>query len=187
MKNEVEESGKKIKYLIFGFIFIFYPFIALNYISYLDYMAIVTGWLLLITGIIILIYFVADVKENILIRLLPLLGFIFMIADSFLIFSVIYPNALTDEIILQTYAAKVFIEGKDPYINSNMYGAFKYIVPNPLYVTPGLNGKLVEILLYPGMSVLAFVPVVLFNLPDYTNSSILHSSESAFHLQISEG
>lgn len=168
MKHEEENRGRKVKYLLLGLLFVFYPFIAINYISYLDYPAIITGWALLLTGIVLVLFFVADVKENIVIRTLPIIGFILMIADSFLIFSLFYPNALTDEIIIQTYAAKILIEGKDPYINSNMYGAFKYIIPNPLYVTPGLNGKLVEILLYPGMSVLAFVPVALFNLPDYT-------------------
>lgn len=175
MKHAEENRGRKVRYLIFGFAFLLYPFIEINYISYLDYSAIVTGWALLLTGIVVILFFLADLKENIVIRTLPLIGFILMIADSFFIFSLIYPNALTDEIIIQTYAARLFIEGKDPYINSNMYGAFKYIIPNPLYVTPGLNGSLVEILLYPGMSVLAFVPVVLLDLPDYTTLLIFAS------------
>ncbi len=168
MKFESLYKGNKVKYLILGVVFVFYPFVALNYISYLDYGAIVTGWLLVFIGIFILLHFVADFKEGIIIKILPILGFLLMLIDSFVILASFYPNALTDEIIIQTYAAKLLVEGKDPYINSNMYGAFRYIAPNPLYVTPGLNGKLVEILLYPGMSVLTFVPVVLFNLPDYT-------------------
>lgn len=164
----MQQNFKKIRYLLLGAIFIFFTFVSLNYISYLNYGAILSGIALLLIGIVMLLYFVSNLKANKIISFLPILGLVLMVADSFFIISRIYPNALTDEIIIQTYAAKMFLEGKDPYINSNMSGVFNFIQPNPLYVTPGLNGKLVETVLYPGMSVLAFVPVALFNLPDYT-------------------
>ena len=36
----------------------------------------------------------------------------------------VFPNAMTDEIAVSTYAAKLFLEGKDPYSNANMAPVF---------------------------------------------------------------
>ena len=169
MNSEAEvKKLSRIRYFVFGLVFIILPFISINYTSYLDYGAIINGLILVVIGIILLLVFLTDITESKIIRNLPYVGFVLSTVQLFFVISTLYPNALTDEIILQTYAAKIFLEGKDPYINSNMLGAFSYIKPFSLYVTPGLNGKLVEILLYPGMSVLAFLPVAYFHLPDYT-------------------
>ena len=169
MKSETEvKKLSRIRYFVFGLVFIILPFISINYTSYLDYGSIINGVILVVLGIILMFVFLTSIKESKIIKNLPYIGFVLSIVQLFFVISTLYPNALTDEIILQTYAAKIFLEGKDPYIKSNMLGAFSYIKPYSLYVTPGLNGKLVEILLYPGMSVLAFLPVVYFHLPDYT-------------------
>ena len=163
-----DKKLNRIRYFVFGIIFIALPFISINYTSYLNYPAIINGVALVIIGALLFILFLTNIKESPILKNLPYLGFLLSLVQLFFVISSLYPNGLTDEIIIQTYAAKIFLEGKDPYINSNMMGAFQYIKPYSLYVTPGLNGKLVEILLYPGMSVLAFLPVVYFHLPDYT-------------------
>ena len=163
-----DKKLNRIRYFVFGIIFIALPFISINYTSYLNYPAIINGVALVIIGALLFILFLTNIKESLIFKNLPYLGFLLSLVQLFFVISSLYPNGLTDEIIIQTYAAKIFLEGKDPYINRNMMGAFQYIKPYSLYVTPGLNGKLVEILLYPGMSVLAFLPVVYFHLPDYT-------------------
>ncbi|MGC8609129.1 MAG: glycosyltransferase family 87 protein, partial [Thermoplasmata archaeon] len=66
-----------------------------------------------------------------------------------------------DEIAIQKYAASIFLQGKDPYIKSNMIGLFNHYNV-PLFETPMLTGGNVYYLLYPGLSVLLVIPSVLF-------------------------
>ncbi|MHB1439186.1 MAG: glycosyltransferase 87 family protein [Cuniculiplasma sp.] len=166
--SENEKQINHLRYFVFGLAFISIPFISINYTSYLDYAAIINGILLVIIGVTLFIFLISKIRETKFFKNLPYFGLALSILQLFFVIATLYPNALTDEIIIQTYAAKVFLEGKDPYINSNMSGVFNSIHPFPIYVTPGLNGKLVEVLLYPGMSVIAFLPVAYFHLPDYT-------------------
>ncbi len=162
------ENAIRYRYAIFGLSFILIPFLTIDFISYDDVAAIVNGWALVVIGFILLLYFSSFLKIERFVNLLSYIGLILTLFEVFFVVSSIFPNAYTDEIIIQYYAAKIFLEGKDPYINSNMSGVFHYISPNPIFVTPGLNGRIVNYLLYPGMSVLAFVPAAYFNLPDYT-------------------
>ena len=166
--SENEKQINHLRYFVFGLAFISIPFVSINYTSYLDYAAIINGILLVIIGVTLFIFLISKIRETKFFKNLPYFGLALSILQLFFVIATLYPNALTDEIIIQTYAAKVFLEGKDPYVNSNMSGVFNSIHPFPIYVTPGLNGKLVEILLYPGMSVIAFLPVAYFHLPDYT-------------------
>ena len=156
----------KFKYLLLGVVYSIVPFGTLYTISYLNLAAIINGWLLFITGIICILYFLIFPENKKFINMVTFAGLIFITVQFFLVIANLYGNATTDEIIIETYAAKIFLQGKDPYVNSNMVEVFKFITP--IFGTPMLNGNNVYFLLYPGMSVLAFVPFVYLNLPDYT-------------------
>ncbi|MGP6207223.1 hypothetical protein ACNF42_04220 [Cuniculiplasma sp. SKW3] len=164
---------ERFRYALSGFAFIIIPFLSIDFVSYLNTAAIVNGWILVIVGFLLLLYFSSLFKGKTIPNYLIYIGLILSIIEVFFVVSTIFPNAYTDEIIIQYYAAKIFTEGKDPYINSNMVNVFKTIKPNPIYVTPQLNGGIVNYLLYPGMSVLAFIPAAYFGLPDYTDLFVI--------------
>jgi uncharacterized membrane protein len=165
-QNDKAAYIKKLRYFLFAIIFITFPFTTIDFVSYLNYSAIALGVILLLLGIYLFFYVLTDFNESIYVRIVPYIGLFLSLIEFFLVISNIYPNASTDEVILQTYAAKMFLEGKDPYINGNMSGAFNFL--SPQYITPELNGSVVKAILYPGLSVLIFMPVILFNIPDYT-------------------
>ncbi|MGP6293361.1 glycosyltransferase 87 family protein [Caldiplasma sukawensis] len=96
-----------------------------------------------------------------------LIGSILFAIVSLFIIRYYIANSNTDEIIIENFAARLFLEGKDPYINSLMQQVFKQFPPNPNYITPSLYGGNVNYLLYPAMSFLVFIPVVVFSLPNY--------------------
>ncbi|EQD35723.1 conserved hypothetical protein, membrane [mine drainage metagenome] len=98
---------------------------------------------------------------------LPYIGLILVIFELFLLVISIFPNAMTDEIAVSTFAAKLFLEGKDPYSNANMAPVFSSYF-RPAGYTPTLFGGVMNTLIYPGMSVLVFIPVVLLKLPNYS-------------------
>jgi uncharacterized membrane protein len=167
--SDNQVNWTRFRYALSGFAFILIPFLSIDFISYKNTAAIVNGWILVIIGFFLLLYFSSLFKNEKIVNYLTYLGLILSIVEIFFVVSTIFPNAYTDEIIIQYYSAKIFMEGKDPYMNSNMVNVFKNIKPNPIYVTPQLNGGIVDYLLYPGMSVIAFLPAAYFGLPDYTD------------------
>ena len=171
--SEDQIDWERFRYALSGFAFILIPFLSIDFVSYLNTVAIINGWALVLVGFLLLLYFSSLFRGQKIPNYLIYLGLLLSIVEIFFVVSTIFPNAYTDEIIIQYYAAKIFMEGKDPYINSNMVNVFRTIKPNPIYVTPQLNGGIVNYLLYPGMSVLAFIPAAYFGLPDYTDLFVI--------------
>jgi uncharacterized membrane protein len=157
----------KLKYFLLGIIFTILPLETIFFVSYLNFYEIINGWILFVIGLICILYFLTYIELPKFIKFVSLAGLFFITIQFFIVIASVFGNATTDEIIIETYAAKIFIQGQDPYINSNMVGVFKFITP--IYGTPMLNGNSVYFLLYPGMSVLAFIPFVYLNLPDYAS------------------
>ncbi|MHB8361807.1 MAG: glycosyltransferase 87 family protein, partial [Thermoplasmataceae archaeon] len=153
--------------LVFGILFVTFPFEVFPFISYLNIPAIIGFWILIVTGVILLIYmFIPGIKIPI-VEKLPYIGLIIVIFELFLLVISVFPNAMTDEIAVSTFAAKLFLEGKDPYSNANMAPVFSTYF-RPAGYTPTLFGGVMNTLIYPGMSVLVFIPVVLLKLPNYS-------------------
>ncbi|MCL5678396.1 MAG: hypothetical protein M1442_03915 [Candidatus Thermoplasmatota archaeon] len=84
----------------------------------------------------------------------------------------------TDEIAIETYAARLTLNGIDPYVGANMVGVFQLYHVSFYYLTPLLTGGFVHSLNYPGLSVLLMLPgalgwvhsnyvLVFFNLASY--------------------
>ena len=170
-ENTIEEKKKeefrRFKFLVFGILFVTYPFEVFPFISYLDIPAIIGFWISIIIGGILLIYLFIPKFKFPLIEKLPYIGLIITIFELFLVVISVFPNAMTDEIAVSTYAAKLFLEGKDPYSNANMAPVFNSFF-RPSGYTPTLFGGVMNTLIYPGMSVIAFIPVVVLNLPNYS-------------------
>jgi len=169
--TEIEEKKKeefrRFKFIVFGILFVTYPFQVFPFISYLNIPAIIGFWVSIIIGGILLIYVFIPKLKIPLIEKLPYIGLIIVIFELFLVVISVFPNAMTDEIAVSTYAAKLFLEGKDPYSNANMAPVFNSFF-RPAGYTPTLFGGVMNTLIYPGMSVIAFIPVVVLNLPNYS-------------------
>ena len=142
-ENTIEEKKKeefrRFKFLVFGILFVTYPFEVFPFISYLDIPAIIGFWISIIIGGILLIYLFIPKFKFPLIEKLPYIGLIITIFELFLVVISVFPNAMTDEIAVSTYAAKLFLEGKDPYSNANMAPVFNSFF-RPSGYTPTLFG-----------------------------------------------
>ena len=162
-----KEEFKRFKFLVFGILFVTYPFQIFPFISYLNTPAIIGFWISIIIGATLLIYmFIPKIKIP-LVEKLPYIGLIIAIFELFLVVISVFPNAMTDEIAVSTYGAKLFLEGRDPYSNANMAPVFNSFF-RPAGYTPTLFGGVMNTLIYPGMSIIPFIPVVLLNLPNYS-------------------
>ncbi len=154
-------------YLLYAVIFISYAFLSWFSVGYLLLPVIVMDWFLLVIGALLAIFSVYLEEEPKVVRYLPYAGFVV----SFLIFgellSFVLPAYATDELASNTYAAYQFIHGLDPYINSNMAGVFSYSHLSPYSITPLTTGGAVDFLVYPGLSVLLFIPAVLLGIRSY--------------------
>ena len=162
-----KEEFRRFKFLVFGILFVTYPFEVFPFISYLNIPAIIGFWVSIMIGGILLIYIFIPKLKIPIVEKLPYIGLIIVIFELFLVVISVFPNAMTDEIAVSTYAAKLFLEGKDPYSNANMAPVFNSFF-RPAGYTPTLFGGVMNTLIYPGMSVIAFIPVVLLNLPNYS-------------------
>lgn len=167
-RTDLSYNHQDFYILMFGAILIAFPFLLLNFISYFNLYAIISLILTILTGIVDMSLVFKKIKNTNLILTINLIGAILFSIVSLFIIKYYIANSKTDEIIIENFAARLFLEGKDPYINSLMETVFKQFPPNPNYITPSLYGGNVSYLLYPAMSFLVFIPVVLFSLPNYS-------------------
>ncbi len=108
--------------------------------------------------------------------LLAFISFIFVFKDSsksffliiisivtvfFIGLSRIYPVYGTDSLAIESYAAKLFSMGIDPYIKSNMTPVFSYYHLPYTMITPTVTGGYVNFLSYPGFAVILMLPELL--------------------------
>ncbi len=171
-RTETREIGIKFAKnrlfpLVFGILFINYAFLMWFIVGYLLISAIVAIWILLLLGIfLILNSLIIDIGSG-LSRVMSLFGFFVALYILVLVANNFLPPYGTDELVTDTYAAYLFIHGQNPYINANMASEFThYGYPSNL-LTPLLSGGSVNYLIYPGLSVLLFVPAVLLGIRSY--------------------
>jgi len=75
----------------------------------------------------------------------------------------VFPAFNTDELVIESYAAHMFLQGVNPYIPAATQGAFYYYHFPLAFVTPLTTGGYVTGLSYPSLSFLLYVPAMLFN------------------------
>lgn len=159
---------RRILYLIYGVFFINFAFLTWFIVGYLDIFALALIWILLIFSFIFIFYSVYSGEDFKYAKYLSTAAFIIsfiLFADTILKLAPAYG---TDEIAIDTYAGYLFIHGKDPYINSNMVNVFAFTGLPKSLITPLLTGGAVEYLVYPGLSVLLFIPAILLNVPTFS-------------------
>ncbi|KAA8923111.1 glycosyltransferase family 87 protein [Thermoplasma sp.] len=146
---------------------IVYAYMAWLSIGYYEISALVLVWILITLAGLIAInaatHFIPAVRSTLIYSAL-FVSILLMLTISVKYVANYY---LEDEILIQNNAAYLFIHGQDPYIRSNMLKMF-YSSQVPLFNTPMLQGGYVYYLIYPGLSVLLFVPPIVFHFnPDY--------------------
>lgn len=152
----------RLSYIALGVFYISIATVIWNDFGYLDLGMLIPVWIILVMAGMSLIIGSSMSLSTTLTRYF-LLFLLPGIAAFFAVMVQKYPVYGTDEIAIDTYAAYLFLHGIDPYINSNMVNVF-YFYHLPFYfVTPLLKGGYVTYLTYPGLSVLLFVPAVLFH------------------------
>ncbi len=158
---------RRLLYIIAGILFINFAFIGWMIVGYLDITVLVLAWVLLALGGILVIFSVFLESENRIIKQLPLVGFLLSFAIFVGVLSGYVPAYGTDELATDTYAAYLFIHGFNPYINANMANVFIKTDFPPGLITPVITGGYVNYLVYPGLSVLIYVPSVLLHFQSY--------------------
>ena len=159
---------RRILYLIYGVFFINFAFLTWAIVGYLDLFALVLIWILLVFSFIFIFYSVYSGEDFKYAKYLTTAAFIIsfiLFADTILRLAPAYG---TDEIAIDTYSGYLFIHGKEPYINSNMLNVFAFTGLPKSLITPLLTGGAVEYLVYPGLSVLLFIPALLLNIPTFS-------------------
>ncbi|CAC11991.1 hypothetical membrane protein [Thermoplasma acidophilum] len=146
---------------------IVYAYMAWLSIGYYEVSVLVLVWILVVIAGLLAINATTHIipaARSALIYSALFVSMILMLAISLKYVSSYY---LEDEILIQNNAAYLFVHGQDPYVRSNMLKMF-YSSQVPLFNTPMLEGGYVYYLIYPGLSVLLFVPSILFHFnPDY--------------------
>lgn len=155
-------------FIFYASVFILFAISSWGLLGYGNLSAIITVWVLIILSVVYLVYSVSISRENKLIEKLPYLSLALSLYLFVLIGSMFYPGAVQDEIIIDTYSAYLFLHGVDPYVASNMANVFVFFHFPPSLTTPLRAGGYVYYLIYPALSIYAFVPSVYFNLPNYT-------------------
>ncbi|SMD30956.1 Uncharacterized membrane protein [Picrophilus oshimae DSM 9789] len=93
------------------------------------------------------------------------IGFFIIIISIITVFfiglSSIYPVYGTDSLAIESYAARLFSMGIDPYIRSNMAPVFSYYHLPYTMITPTQTGGYVNFLSYPGFSVILMMPELI--------------------------
>jgi uncharacterized membrane protein len=158
---------KRLLYVVLGVIFINYSFIIWMVVGYLYLVIIVLQWALILVGGVLVIYSVFIGTESKLISSLPLIGFGLAFAIFSGVIGLYVPPYGTDELAADTYAAYLFLHGRNPYIDANMASVFTNLNFPPYMITPLLKGGAVNYLVYPGLSVLVYIPAVFFNFRSY--------------------
>jgi len=158
---------RRILYIVAGILFINFAFIGWTIVGYLDIAVLALAWVLLAIGGLLVIYSVFLDYENWIIKQLPLAGFLISFAIFIGILSGYVPAYGTDELASDTYAAYLFVHGLNPYVNSNMSSVFIKTNFPPGLITPVITGGYVNYLVYPGLSVLLYIPSVLLHFRSY--------------------
>ncbi|MGC8506541.1 MAG: glycosyltransferase family 87 protein [Thermoplasmata archaeon] len=176
MDDEKDLIGEKLRfpiptrrllYLIIGIIFINYSFVVWMVVGYLYLVIIVFQWALILVGGVLVIYSVFIGTETKIVKSLPMIGFALAFAIFVGVIGLYVPPYGTDELAADTYAAYLFLHGRNPYVDANMASVFTNLHFPPYMITPLLKGGAVTYLVYPGLSVLLFLPAVQFQFRSY--------------------
>ena len=168
LKMGLKFTQERVIPIVFGVIFINFAFITWFIVGYIYLPAIIAIWILLVIGIMLVMdsLLLSHVKG--INRYLSILGFFVAVYLAVVISGNYLPAYRTDELVTNTYAAYLFIHGKDPYINAYMSTEYQFYNYPSFLLTPLLKGGSVNYLIYPGLSVLIFVPTVLLDVRSYT-------------------
>lgn len=175
MTQEADERPEKTRtnlisrtnYLFLGVLFLVYSFMMWFYIGYLDIIGLALIWILIVISGISIVYSISSISDSKFISMIPTIS-LFLAAIIFLLGTInMLPIPQSDELAIDYYSAHIFLSHLNPYVDSNMYNALLYYHLHPNSITPTLNGSMVTSLIYPGLIVLLFVPVVILNLPAY--------------------
>ncbi|MHB8396238.1 MAG: hypothetical protein ACYDAZ_05005 [Thermoplasmataceae archaeon] len=153
--------------MLFGLLFINYAFLMWFFAGYIYLPIIVAVWALLVIGTILVLNSLIIGYEGKLGKYLSVAGFFIAVYLMILVAGNYLPPYGTDELVTNTYAAYLFLHGKDPYIDSNMATEYAFYGYPQYLLTPLLRGGSVNYLIYPGLSVLLFVPAVLLGVRSY--------------------
>jgi len=161
--NTLRALVGRFSYIALGIAYITIATIAWQDFGYLNLSMLIPEWILLfIAGLALIVgsssILSSTLEKYFILFLLP------GIAAFFIVLIQRFPVFGTDEIAIDTYGAYLLLHGIDPYVNGNMANVFSFYSV-PLYlITPLLKGGYVKYLVYPGLSVLVFIPAVLFHL-----------------------
>ncbi|WP_297217608.1 glycosyltransferase family 87 protein [Thermoplasma sp.] len=146
---------------------IVYAYMAWLSVGYYDLSALVMSWILIIISSLLAINSATRFNPRIRTALIYSALFVSMLLLISISLRYVASYYLEDEILIQTNAAYLFLHGEDPYLKINMLKLFS-TSQVPLFNTPTLDGGYVYFLIYPGLSVLLFVPALLFHFnPSY--------------------
>lgn len=160
-------SDRSALFIFYAAFFILASIVAWGVLGYTDFYALISIWALLILSFIYLVYAVALSHRSNLIEKLPFVSLALSLWLFMLISKMFYPAALHDEITIDSYAAYLFLHHVDPYVASNMVNVFSYFHFPLDHGTPLRAGGYVYYLIYPALSVYAFVPVIALGIPNY--------------------
>lgn len=158
---------RRTMYLIYGIFFVSYAFLAWYLVGYILLSDLVLIWILLGAGGVLVAFSVYVGEEPRIVKLLPYIGFLLALMIFGQLLVQIVPAYGTDELAGNTYAAYLFIHGLNPYVDSNMAGVYAFSHIPPYSITPMTTGGAVDFFVYPGFSILLFIPTLLLGLRSY--------------------
>ena len=160
-------NDRSTLFIFYAAFFLLAAIVAWGFLGYTDLPAIVSIWILILLSAVYLIYAVALTKPIPLVEKLPFVSFALSLWLFILISKMFYPAAIHDEITIDSYAAYLFLHHIDPYVSANMINVFNFFHFPLYYATPLRAGGYVYYLIYPALSVYAFIPSVALGIPDY--------------------
>ena len=168
-----EEGARKIEkwrlaYIAMAIFLINFSFLIWYLAGYLNIVALVSVWALIIMSGILLLY-ALSIKEQVKhFTLMVDLAFILSIIALIAIYLQYFPTSNSDEILIDTYAGYLSLHGIDPYINANMLGVVPTLLANKVFTTPLLSGGVANYFEYPALAAIVFIPAILLGVPSYT-------------------
>lgn len=165
--NRIAESRRSHIYIFYSAVFMTTAITSWGLVGYTSISAIIGVWALIILSSIYLLYAVSNTARSPVVEKLPYLSLFITIWLLILVSKSVYPTVYHDEMTIDTYSAYLFLHHIDPYVPSNMVNVFS-IYHFPLNkVTPTTYGGVVYYLIYPALSVYAFIPVAVLGIPNY--------------------
>lgn len=165
--SRFSNSRRSTVFIFYAALFITLSITSWGLLGYTDISGIVSIWALIILSFIFLLYAVSDVPDSRVIEKLPYLSLVLSIWLLILVSRTIYPTAYHDELAIDTYSAYLLLHHLDPYVTANMVNVFSFYNFPLAYTTPTTYGGVVYYLIYPALSVYAFIPVVVLGIPNY--------------------